>query len=130
MHFMLQKEVVDRMGAGNGSKDYGRLSVIVKYHCQVDVCFDVPPDAFDPPPKVQSSIVRLIPYQKLPFIAKDYLHFYNVVKQAFSQRRKKIRNSLKEMVREEDWKILNIDAMLRPEQLTVEDFVRLSNQTI
>jgi len=128
MVFMLQKEVVDRIAAKAGDSEYGRLSVMVQYHCQVEKLFDVPAQAFDPPPKVVSSVIRLIPYAKLPFKAKEYDHFSKLVKQAFSQRRKTLRNSLKGMVNEVDWKELNMDPQWRPEELTVEDFVRLSNK--
>lgn len=128
MIFMLQKEVVDRMAAGAGSDDYGRLSVMVQYHCQIAVLFDVPPQSFDPPPKVNSSVLRLMPYAVLPYPAKSYQHFFIVVKQAFSQRRKTLRNSLKGMLNEVDWDAVQIDSSLRPEQLTVEAFVKLSDR--
>ncbi|MES2218264.1 MAG: 16S rRNA (adenine(1518)-N(6)/adenine(1519)-N(6))-dimethyltransferase RsmA, partial [Pseudomonadota bacterium] len=127
MHFMLQKEVVDRLAAEKGNKDYGRLSIMVQYHCQVYALFDVPPEAFYPPPKVNSSIVRIVPYQTVPFVAKNYLFFYNLVKQAFGQRRKTLRNCLKKLITDEDWQRLTIDPKLRPEQLSVEDYVTLSN---
>jgi 16S rRNA (adenine1518-N6/adenine1519-N6)-dimethyltransferase len=127
MHFMLQKEVVDRLAADKGNKDYGRLSIMVQYHCQVYALFDVPPEAFNPPPKVTSSIVRILPYQTLPYVASDYSFFQNLVKQAFSQRRKTLRNCLKKLVSDEDWQRLPIDSTLRPEQLSVADYVTLSN---
>jgi 16S rRNA (adenine1518-N6/adenine1519-N6)-dimethyltransferase len=127
MHFMLQKEVVDRLAAHVGSPDYGRLSIMVQYHCQVFSLFNVPPEAFHPPPKVDSSIVRLIPHHTIPFTANDYAHFANLVKQAFSQRRKTLRNSLKSMMSDEDWMRVEIDSSLRPEELSLEDYVRLSN---
>jgi 16S rRNA (adenine1518-N6/adenine1519-N6)-dimethyltransferase len=127
MHFMLQKEVVDRMVAAADSDDYGRLSVMVQYHCQVESLFDVPPESFTPPPKVNSSVIRLIPYTTLPFPAKNYDQFAALVKQAFSQRRKTLRNSLKKMIDEAGWQQANIDPQARPEQLTVEDFVRLTS---
>jgi 16S rRNA (adenine1518-N6/adenine1519-N6)-dimethyltransferase len=127
MHFMLQKEVVDRLAAEKGTSDYGRLSIMVQYYCQVSALFDVPPEAFNPPPKVNSSIVRIVPYRTLPFIANDYGFFQNLVKQAFGQRRKTLRNCLKKLVSDEDWQRLTIDSKLRPEQLTVADYVELSN---
>jgi len=128
MHFMLQKEVVDRMAAAADSEDYGRLSVMVQYHCRVESLFDVFPESFDPPPKVDSSIVRLIPHDQLPYLANNYLHFSAIVKQAFSQRRKTLRNSLRRLLNADDWTALKIDPQLRPEQLTVEEFVKLSNR--
>lgn len=127
MHFMLQKEVVDRLAAEKGTSDYGRLSIMVQYHCQVSSLFDVPPEAFNPPPRVNSSIVRLVPHQKLPFIAKDYQHFRELVKQAFSQRRKTLRNCLKTLISDEHWEHLPVDSRLRAEQLSVADYVNLSN---
>ena len=128
MVFMLQKEVVDRIASDAGGDDYGRLSVMVQYHCRVEALFDVSPDSFDPPPKVNSSVMRLIPYPTIPFVAKDYLNFYNLVKQAFSQRRKTLRNSLRGMLNETDWQELKMSSQARPEELTVEDFVKLSNR--
>jgi 16S rRNA (adenine1518-N6/adenine1519-N6)-dimethyltransferase len=127
MHFMLQKEVVDRLAADKGTADYGRLSIMVQYHCQVSSLFDVPPEAFNPPPRVNSSIVRLVPYQTLPNVAKDYGHFRELVKQAFGQRRKTLRNCLKKMISDDDWQHLTIDSKLRAEQLSVADYVNLSN---
>jgi len=127
MHFMLQKEVVDRLAAAPGNSDYGRLSIMVQYHCQVTSLFDVPPDAFYPPPKVTSSIVRMLPHHTLPFTANNYFHFKNLVKQAFSQRRKTLRNCLKLLMTDEDWQKTDILPTLRPEQLSVKDYVGLSN---
>jgi 16S rRNA (adenine1518-N6/adenine1519-N6)-dimethyltransferase len=128
MHFMLQKEVVDRLAAEPGNSDYGRLSIMVQYHCQVTALFDVPPDAFYPPPKVMSSIVRLQPYHiTLPHTVNNYHHFQTLVKQAFSQRRKTLRNCLKLLMTDEDWKKTDIAPTLRPEQLSVKDYVQLSN---
>ena len=127
MHFMLQKEVVDRLAATIGNHHYGRLSVMVQYHCKVVALFDVPPTAFNPPPKVDSSIVRILPYQTLPYVANDYRHFELLVKQAFSQRRKTLRNCLKSMMKDEDWQRVGMDSTLRPEQVAVADYVKLSN---
>lgn len=127
MHFMLQKEVVDRLAASIGSGDYGRLSIMVQYHCAVSALFDVPPESFDPPPKVDSAIVRLVPFDTLPYVAKDYAHFAMLVKQAFSQRRKTLRNCLKLYMQDADWQASGIDPQLRPEQLTVQQYVALSN---
>jgi 16S rRNA (adenine1518-N6/adenine1519-N6)-dimethyltransferase len=127
MHFMLQKEVVDRLAADVNCKDYGRLSIMVQYHCKVTALFDVPPEAFTPPPRVDSSIVRIIPYHQLPLIANDYAHFATLVKQAFSQRRKTLRNCLKTMMTDDDWIHVDMNSQLRPEQLSVADYVKLSN---
>ena len=127
MHFMLQKEVVERLAAPPGNGDYGRLSVMVQYHCEAIALFEVPPSAFYPPPQVISSVVRLIPYQNTPHLAKNYEHFATIVKEAFSHRRKTLRNSLKELVKDEDWQRIDIDSQQRPEQLGVSEYVKISN---
>ncbi|MBI5447911.1 MAG: 16S rRNA (adenine(1518)-N(6)/adenine(1519)-N(6))-dimethyltransferase RsmA [Gammaproteobacteria bacterium] len=127
MHFMLQKEVVDRLVAAPGSKAYGRLSVMVQYACQVECLLAIPPTAFHPVPKVNSAFVRLIPYQKPPHFAQDFQLFSAIVKQSFGQRRKTLRNVLRETVSLADFNAAHIDPGLRAEQLSVADFVRLSN---
>lgn len=127
MHFMLQKEVVDRLAAAPGTSDYGRLSIMVQYHCQVTSLFYVPPGAFYPPPQVDSSVVRLVPHKELSLRAHDYDHFSNLVKVAFSHRRKTLRNCLKTLMTDEDWSKTQIDPHLRPEQLSTSDYVQLSN---
>lgn len=128
MCFMLQKEVVDRMAAKVGDDAYGRLSVMVQYYCEVDCLFTVKPEAFTPPPKVDSAVVYLRPYATLPFVARDHEMFADVVRQAFSQRRKVLRNCLRKLVSLEQWEALGIDPRLRPEQLSVADFVRIANE--
>jgi 16S rRNA (adenine1518-N6/adenine1519-N6)-dimethyltransferase len=129
MHFMLQKEVVDRMVAEPGTADYGRLSVMVQYACQAQNLFDVPPGAFSPPPKVMSSVVRLLPYHgNQPHTqALDFEKFSLIVKTAFQSRRKTLRNGLLTILSDEDFQKANIDSKRRPETLSVEEFVRLSN---
>jgi 16S rRNA (adenine1518-N6/adenine1519-N6)-dimethyltransferase len=127
MVFMLQKEVAERLAAAPDTNHYGRLSVMVQYHCQVELLFDVPATAFRPPPQVESAIVRLLPYQTVPYPAQDYALLEKLVKQAFGQRRKTLRNSLKEMVSEAVWTECQIDSQLRPETLSVKAFVELSN---
>jgi len=128
MYFMLQKEVVDRMAAGPGDKNYGRLSVMIQYRCQVQPLFRVPPTAFQPAPKVESAIVQLIPYAKPPFPADDLQLLSRLVRASFQQRRKTMRNTLKHMLNAEQLELLDLDLTLRPENLNVEDFVKLSNQ--
>jgi 16S rRNA (adenine1518-N6/adenine1519-N6)-dimethyltransferase len=130
MHFMLQKEVVQRLAATVGNSHYGRLSIMVQYHCDVIALFDVPPEAFTPPPKVESSVVRLIPHKTIDFFAKDYKHFADVVRQAFNQRRKTLRNCLKTFMNDNDWAMSGINPQLRPEQLSVKDYVKLSNALV
>jgi 16S rRNA (adenine1518-N6/adenine1519-N6)-dimethyltransferase len=127
MHFMLQKEVVDRLAAHPGNKTYGRLSVMVQYHCEVKKLFTVSPGAFTPPPQVDSAIVCLIPYPSLPYPAKNLSTLRQLVGMAFGQRRKTLRKSLISLLTPEHWSQLSIDPQLRPEQLTVANFVEMSN---
>ncbi|OGT69300.1 MAG: 16S rRNA (adenine(1518)-N(6)/adenine(1519)-N(6))-dimethyltransferase [Gammaproteobacteria bacterium RIFCSPHIGHO2_12_FULL_45_9] len=128
MYFMLQKEVADRLAAKPSTPDYGRLSVMMQYHCQIDYLIDVPPQAFVPPPKVDSSVIRLTPYHELPYACTNYPLFALVVKQAFGQRRKTLRNSLNEVISDESWPSLPIDSRLRAEALAPKDFVELVNK--
>ncbi len=128
MHFMLQKEVVDRLAAQPGNKHYGRLSVAVQYRCQVDALVAVPPHAFAPAPKVESAFVRLTPLRPMPFNANDPALFRRLVNTCFQQRRKTLRNSLKLLVSTELAETLDVDLKARPETLSVADFVKLSNQ--
>lgn len=127
MHFMLQYEVVARMAAKPGSKAYGRLSIMTQYYCQVEHLFDVPPECFDPAPKVMSAIVRLKPYAQLPQEADDLPTFEEVVKLAFSQRRKMLRNTLKSLLSDEQLEQLDEPLKLRPEQLDISGFIHISN---
>ena len=127
MHFMLQKEVVERLAAKPNEKAFGRLSVMVQYYCAVEHLFNVPPEAFTPQPKVDSAIVRLIPYQDLPFKAVSVDHMSELVSQVFQQRRKTLRNTLKKIATQEQLSNIDIDLSLRPENLSVEDYVNLSN---
>lgn len=127
MHFMLQKEVVDRLGAGPGDKTYGRLSVMVQYYCAVVPLFTVPPGAFLPPPKVDSAVVRLVPHADIAHPADDENRLSALVRQAFSQRRKTIRNNMKGWLAPDTLTALGIDPTARPETLTVDQFVTMSN---
>ncbi len=127
MHFMLQKEVVDRMTARAGTSAYGRLSIMVQYHCRVTSIFNVGPAAFDPPPQVDSSIVKLVPHREFPYHANDFDHFTHLVKTAFAHRRKTLRNCLRDLVSDEDWENAHLDSQLRPEQLSLGEYVKLSN---
>ena len=126
MHFMLQKEVVDRICAEPGSKKYGRLSVMIQYHCETECVFDVPPESFDPIPKVMSSIVKLIPHNEPPVEIQSIERLNKGVTTAFSQRRKTIRNSLKKLFTEEQIVALEIDPTLRAESISLAEFARLS----
>ena len=127
MHFMLQKEVVERMAAGPGSKIYGRLSVMLQAWCEVTRLFDIGPGAFNPPPKVDSSIVRLVPRPDADVGIVDPVRFANLVRLAFAQRRKTLRNNLKTLMDATQIEALGIDPGARPETLSVEDFKRLAS---
>ncbi|QMV62760.1 16S rRNA (adenine(1518)-N(6)/adenine(1519)-N(6))-dimethyltransferase RsmA [Pseudomonas berkeleyensis] len=128
MHFMLQKEVVERMAAGPGGGDWGRLSIMVQYHCRVEHLFNVGPGAFNPAPKVDSAIVRLVPHETLPHPAQDHRLLERVVREAFNQRRKTLRNTLKLLLPAEAIEAAGVDGSLRPEQLDLAAFVRLADQ--
>jgi 16S rRNA (adenine1518-N6/adenine1519-N6)-dimethyltransferase len=125
MHFMLQEEVVDRLAASSGSRIYGRLSVMVQCDCVVDKMFSVPPEAFDPPPKVESAVVRLRPQVRWPI--EDRALFGQLVAQAFQWRRKVLRHTLKRFVSGDMLDSLMDVSGLRPEQVSVENFVRIAN---
>ena len=127
MHFMLQREVVDRMAAPPGSKTYGRLSIMTQYYCQVEPLFDVPPEAFTPQPKVMSAIVRLLPYKELPLKADQPQILDKVVRAAFSQRRKTIRNGLKGLISAEELEAINVDPGARAETLDIATFDNIAN---
>ena len=129
MHFMLQKEVVDRMAAAPGSKVYGRLSVMLQAYCKVTSLFKVPPGAFRPPPKVDSAVVRLVPRPPEHVGIVDPRHFADVVRAAFGQRRKTLRNALSNVCDAGQIAAAGIDPQSRAEQLAVADFVRLANDT-
>ncbi len=130
MHFMLQKEVVERMAAVPGQKSYGRLGIMVQYYCQVENLFLVPPECFQPKPKVDSAIVRLRPYKELPHPAKDVKLLERVVNVAFQQRRKTLRNGLKQLANAEQLDALNTDISVRAENLSVAQFVALADELL
>lgn len=127
MHFMLQNEVVERITAVPGSKTYGRLSVMVQYYCETEYLFFVGPESFSPPPKVDSAILRLLPRDKSSRKAQNEKNLEKVVAQAFSMRRKTLRNNLKKIIPAEQIEALGIDPSARAETLSVEDFVKISN---
>ncbi|MCE2860322.1 MAG: 16S rRNA (adenine(1518)-N(6)/adenine(1519)-N(6))-dimethyltransferase RsmA [Oxalobacteraceae bacterium] len=124
-HFMLQKEVVQRMVAPPGGKDYGRLSVMLQWRYQMEMLFIVPPSAFDPPPKVDSAIVRMRPIASP--LACEQARLEQVVMQAFSQRRKVIRNSLSSLFTEQQLIAAGIDPQARPETISLEQYVALTH---
>lgn len=127
MHFMLQKEVVNRLCAGPNSKAYGRLTIMAQYFCQVIPVLEVPPSAFKPAPKVDSAVVRLVPHKVLPYPVKDLYWLNRVCTQAFNQRRKTLRNSLMDLFTAEQLVKLEIKLTDRAENLTIADYARLAN---
>ena len=127
MHFMLQKEVVERMVAEPSTAAYGRLSVMLQYRLQMEYLFTVPPEAFDPAPKVESAFVRCVPHNTLPYPALDEKLLSDVVLAAFGQRRKTLRNTLKYILNDAGFQHLGIDSQLRAENLHVSDFVAITN---
>ncbi|WP_028919187.1 16S rRNA (adenine(1518)-N(6)/adenine(1519)-N(6))-dimethyltransferase RsmA [Pseudoxanthomonas suwonensis] len=127
MVFMLQKEVVDRMGAGPGSKVYGRLSVMLQAYCTVTPLFVVPPGAFRPAPKVDSAVVRLVPRDPATIAIRDRDRFANVVRAAFGQRRKTLRNALNGVCDAAQFEAAGVAADARAEQIDVAAFIRLAN---
>ena len=127
MHFMLQKEVVERMVAAPSTSEYGRLSVMLQYQLKMEYLITVPPEAFDPAPKVESAFVRCIPYRTLPHPAKNEALFAKIVTSAFGQRRKTLRNTLKEYLDDDGFTNVGIDSKLRAENLSVEQFVSIAN---
>ncbi len=126
MHFMLQKEVVDRMAANPGCKAYGRLSVMLQYFCEVEPLFDVPPEAFHPRPKVDSAVVRLTPHASSPYPPVAFTALESLVACAFSMRRKTLANNLKPVISAEKLASIGIDPGLRPEQISVGDYVKIT----
>ena len=126
MHFMLQLEVVDRLAAKPGNKDWGRLGIMAQYHCAVDKLFEVPPEAFDPQPKVQSAIVRLAPWRESPWPSCDTRLLRQVVQTAFGQRRKTLRNNLKGLIDTPRLESLGIDPGARAETLELPQFIEIT----
>ncbi len=127
MVFMLQLEVVERMAAQPGNKNYGRLGLMLQYYCEVEHLFNVPPEAFSPRPKVSSAIVRLRPHTGFPLQARDPDTLELVVRTAFNQRRKTLKNSLKAIMSAETMAQTGIDLSLRPENLSLSEYVQLSD---
>lgn len=127
MHFMLQKEVVNRLVAAPDSKAYGRLSVMAQYYCQIIPVLEVPPYAFKPAPKVDSAVVKLIPHKSLPHPVNDVRALSRITTEAFNQRRKTIRNSLSNIFSAESLTNLGIDLDARAENLSVQQYCQLAN---
>ncbi len=127
MHFMLQNEVVERMVAEPSTPEYGRLSVMLQYRFQMEKLLDVPPESFRPAPKVDSAIVRMIPLPTSEIAVRNEKLFAAIVRTAFGQRRKTLRNTLRSHLGEEDFEKLGIDAQLRAENLGVTEFTKVAN---
>lgn len=127
MHFMLQKEVVERMVAAPDTADFGRLSVMLQYRFFMDWLLDVPPESFEPAPKVDSAVVRLIPRAPEELTVKDEGVFAALVSAAFGQRRKMLRNNLKSLIGDTSFEQLGIAPTARAEELSVDDYVRMAN---
>ncbi len=127
MHFMLQKEVVNRLAAGPGTKAYGRLTVMAQYYCKVVPVLEVPPESFVPPPKVDSAVVRLVPYETLPYPATSLKWLDRVCREGFNQRRKTVRNCYKGLLDAETLESLDVNPSMRPENLTMQQFVAMAN---
>jgi len=127
MHFMLQREVVERMVALPGDSDFSRISVMLQYRFHIERLIDVPPESFDPPPRVHSAVVRLIPRDAAELNAKSQEKLSQVVQTAFSQRRKMLRNTLKGTLSDAGFAELGIVPTCRPEDVSVADYVRIAN---
>ena len=127
IHVMLQKEVVQRMVAAPATSDYGRLSVMLQYRFEMELVLTVPPAAFRPPPKVESAVVRMTPFSRLPHRARDETVLARIVTAAFAQRRKTLRNTLKAHFKAADFETVGIDPGLRAQDLGVAEFVRLAD---
>jgi 16S rRNA (adenine1518-N6/adenine1519-N6)-dimethyltransferase len=130
MHFMLQKEVVERMAAAPGSKTYGRLSVMLQARCTVEYLFGVAPGAFTPPPKVDSAIVRLTPMTQTGLTPASGAALERVVRAAFAQRRKTLRNALKTVADEAAMDVAGIDPQARAEDVAVSAYVALAQHLV
>jgi len=126
-HFMLQREVVDRMVAQAGESDYSRLSVMLQYRYRMEKLFDVSPDAFDPPPRVVSAVVRMTPLGDDRPRARDEVLFATLVQRAFSQRRKMLRGSLGEWTKQIDWAAIGVEPTVRADAVSVCSFIRMSD---
>ena len=127
MHFMLQLEVVERLAAGPGGKAWGRLGIMAQYHCAVEHLFDVPPSAFHPRPKVQSAVVRMTPRDESPWPDCEAWRLERVVRAAFAQRRKTLRNTLKGLIDADGLEVLGIDPGARAETLGMTQFIAIAN---
>ncbi len=127
MHFMLQREVVERLVSETSTPAYGRLGIMAQYYCRIEKCFDVAAEAFDPAPNVQSAVVKLVPYEELPYPVTDPAILRRIVTTAFSHRRKTMRNALKSILDEATIAEAGIDCNLRPENISLDQYAALAN---
>ncbi len=127
MFFMLQHEVALRLAAKPNCKEYGRMSVMAQYYCNMDIVINVPPSAFDPVPKVNSSVVRFVPHAQPTVQVTNHKLLQSIVTQAFSQRRKTIANALNASLTQNDFTALQINPRLRPENLSLADYANITN---
>jgi 16S rRNA (adenine1518-N6/adenine1519-N6)-dimethyltransferase len=125
MHFMVQKEVAERLVASPSCKAYGRLTVFLQYHCAAEYLFTVPASAFYPAPKVESAVVRLRPYRQRPYEAVDVTVLERVIAMAFAMRRKTLANNLKALLKADELVALGIDPSRRPEQIPIAEYVQI-----
>ncbi len=130
MHFMLQREVAERLVAPIGAKAYGRLGIMTQYFCKTEILFDVPPEAFYPMPKVNSSFVCLTPHEVSSYETCDTEKLSKIIAKAFMQRRKTLRNALKDIIEPAQLEALEIDSSLRPEQISLEQFIKITNSLL
>jgi 16S rRNA (adenine1518-N6/adenine1519-N6)-dimethyltransferase len=126
-YFMVQKEVAERLAAQPCTRAYGRLSVMIQYTCQVECLFHVPPQAFNPAPKVTSTFIRVKPHADKPYTAHDPMIFDQVVRQAFNQRRKTIANSLKDLISAAQLELVGVAPTLRAEDVSLSQYVNIAN---
>ena len=125
--FMLQKEVADRISSPEGNSNFGRISAFLQYFFKIDLLFDVGPESFDPAPKIRSSIVKLAPLRRSNLKVFSHDAYELLLRQSFKQKRKKIKNNLKNILTLDDFSSCNINPELRPECLSVEDYINIEN---
>jgi 16S rRNA (adenine1518-N6/adenine1519-N6)-dimethyltransferase len=127
IHFMFQKEVAERITAKPKSKNFGRLSVLIQYFFEAEILFDISANSFSPPPKIQSSFMRLIPRKKEGLKFKNLINFKKVIKTAFQFKRKTLKNNFKDILGEDNFYSMGINSQKRAEMLSIDDFVNIEN---
>ena len=127
IHFMFQKEVAERITAKPKSKNFGRLSVLIQYFFEAEILFDISANSFSPPPKIQSSFIKLIPKKKEGLKLKNFNNFKKVIKTAFQFKRKTLKNNFKDILGEDNFNSIGINSQKRAEMLSIDDFVNIEN---